>query len=123
MVATSCAEAFAAKSIMANAQVCFMRWLALPMPQCSFDKTPEQGMGTGGLGLKFRMELAGEKEGMLTLFDRLDQLAVGRSSADQESLPLHPLAVDVVELVTVPVAFADQFLSIELMYLGAGQEL
>lgn len=37
-------------------------------------------MGLIGLGFEFRVELAGDEEGMIRNFDQFDELAIGRGS-------------------------------------------
>src|ERR1051326_702492 len=78
-----------------------------------FDEAAEQRVRFRGLGLKFGMELAREKEWMIAMLDGLHQFAVGRRAADDESLSLHSLAVLVVELVPVTMPLADRVLAVE----------
>ena len=55
------------------------------------DEAFEQGMGLVGLALEFRMELAGHEKRMTGKFDQFDQLAVGRSAAEEQSRPSRTL--------------------------------
>ena len=71
------------------------------------DETLEQRMRLVRLALEFRMELARDKKRMVFQFDDLDEFAVGRIAAENESGLLEFFAIGVVEFVAVTMAFVD----------------
>src|SRR6476661_3275015 len=71
------------------------------------DKPAEQRMGTVRTGTIFRMELCSQEPGMVLEFDDFNQPAVGRETAQHQSLRRQRLTVRVVEFEPVPVSFAN----------------
>src|SRR5579871_1372676 len=69
------------------------------------NKSFEQRMRLVRLAVEFRVELAGNEKWMLRQFNHLDQFAVRRQAAKYKAAFLKPLAVGVVELVTVAMPF------------------
>src|SRR5258708_3454172 len=69
------------------------------------NESPKQGVRLVRLAVEFRVELAGDKEGMLGQFNDLDQLAVGRKSAKDEIRFLEALFIGVVKFISMPVPF------------------
>ena len=67
----------------------------------------EQRMRHKRRRLEFRMELAGEKPGMVRSLYDLDVFAIGRAAADAETSGGERFFVFAIEFVTVAVAFAD----------------
>src|SRR5947208_9540088 len=77
------------------------------------DEAFEQRMRLVRFAAEFGMKLAGDEEGVVLQFDHLDQLAVGRSAAEDEVRFLELVAISIVELVTVPVPFVDDERAVE----------
>src|SRR3954449_10922717 len=77
------------------------------------DEAFEERMRLARLALKFRMELARDKERMIRQLDHFHQFAIRRSAAENKTRLLELLPVNIVEFITVPVAFVDQERSIE----------
>ena len=80
----------------------------------SRNETFEEGVGTIGFAQKFRVELAGDVEGMILQFDDFDQATVRGCSAEHKAGFLELVAIDVVEFVAVTVAFIDQERTVEM---------
>ena len=79
-------------------------------------------MGLHGFALEFRVRLSGHVVGMILQFNELHQGAIGRGTAKDEILGLELLAIGVVELVAVAVAFVDLLGAVQLGCLAAGRQ-
>src|ERR1044071_1448373 len=71
------------------------------------NETAEERVGLVWFAVEFGVELAGDEERMLGQFNDLDQLAVGGKSAKDKVRLFEPLAIGIVEFVTMPVALVD----------------
>ena len=69
------------------------------------DEAFEEGVGLVGFAVEFRMELAGDEEGVFWNFDNFDEFAIGRIAAEAEAGFFELVAVGVVEFVAMTVAF------------------
>ena len=87
------------------------------------DEALEQRMRLVRLAHEFRMELARNVKGMIFQFDDFHELAVGRRAAENEAGLLKFLAVVVVELVAMAMAFVDDEGAVKLSCLRADGEL
>lgn len=87
------------------------------------DERPKQRMGRVWFALEFGMKLRRHEERVVWNFDQFDELAVGRSSAENESGFFVLLAISVVELVAVTVAFVDDEGAVDLTRFGVFREL
>ena len=77
------------------------------------DEAFEERVGLMRFAVEFGMKLAGDKEGMLGQFDDLNQLAVRSKAAESKAGFLELVAIRVVELVAMAVAFVDDKGAIE----------
>src|SRR5664280_1098057 len=82
------------------------RFLVKPRVGCG-DEPFEQRMRLVGFAVEFGMKLAGDVEGVVGKLDDLDQLAIRREPAQDESRFVELFPIDIVELVSMPVAFLD----------------
>src|SRR5208283_3328771 len=81
----------------------------------------EQGVGLQRLGLELGVELAAQEVGMVGDLHDLHEGAVRAHAGEGQPLGLHGLAVfGLVELVAVPVAFADLLAVVGLGSLAVG---
>src|SRR3990172_10782149 len=79
--------------------------------QGRFDETLKEGMAIHGAGLKLGMELAAQEPRVVFKLDDLDQIAVGRESAQDHPLTAEEVPVAVVEFVAVAVALGNLLLA------------
>src|SRR5690349_2150645 len=80
-------------------------------------------MGLVRLALEFRMELAGDKEGMVGQLNNLDQLAVRGEATEHKACLLEPLPVGIVEFVAMPMALLHHKSTVQASCLGSYYQL
>ena len=88
----------------------------------SLYKSLEQRMGPVWPGQKLGMILHPDIKGVIRKFHCLHQRLVRACAADQHTRILELRAVDVVELISVPVTFVHQFAAIAFMQPGSGPD-
>ncbi len=85
------------------------------LPQAGGDEIAKKRMGLRRLRFELGVELDRQKPGMIAAFHDLDDRAVRADPGRDQALILKPLAVSVVELVTVAVPFVDPVETIRSM--------
>ena len=85
-----------------------------------FDKSHEQRMGFIGTAFEFRVKLNTDVEGFIGQFNRFHQLTVGRNAAEDKPERFQLIAVQVVELIAVTVAFINMSCSIAALHRASG---
>ena len=88
-----------------------------------FDKTSEEGVGALKASFEFRVELGAHHPWMVGEFGNLHEPAVGGEAAVDHAGLAKDVAVGVVELEAMAVAFLDFRHAVGRLCLGAGLEL
>lgn len=73
------------------------------MVQCRFDKVNKNGLRVLRRTLQFRVELSGDKKGMLRNLNNLCQATLGIDSTHVEACRLQFVGIKVIKFITVPV--------------------
>lgn len=87
--------------------------------QAGFDEAGEERVRFVRPGEEFRVELAGHVERVIGDLDDFREIVIRMYGADGEAGAFQGFAIDGVELVAMPVAFADLKFAVELMGPGA----
>lgn len=87
------------------------------------DEAFEEGMRLVRFAVEFRVKLAGDKEGMIGQFNDFDQSTVRSKAAEDELGLLEAIAVSIIELVTVAMAFFDNERAVEPGCFSSDHEL
>src|SRR5215211_5501435 len=90
------------------------RPLAVPIPRRT-DEVLKERRRPGGPRLELGMELAGDEPGMVGQLEDLDELTLQVGAGDNEARLGHPLPVQVVDLVAVPMPLEHDALAVGLV--------
>ena len=82
-------------------------------------KPANSGCGSVGLRFEFGMELHGHEPGVVRQLDHFHQRAVGAGAGDEHAVGLELLAIGVVELVAMAMAFGDRSAAVALLRRGS----
>lgn len=88
------------------------------MLQGRANESHEQRVGLGGSALEFRMPLTCQEPRMIGDFHHFRQAPIGRKTGNAQPSTRQRVAVGVVHLVAMAMAFVDNFFAVHLMARG-----